>query len=73
MVQGYLGLLAARHGDREEALRISERLDGMADPYDFGREEYLQACIAAQLSDLDRAMTLLRDYPPFQEFIKPRG
>ncbi len=60
-VKGYLGLLAARRGDREEALAISDRLDGMADPYDFGREEYLQACIAAQLGDLDRAMVLLRE------------
>lgn len=96
MVQGYLGLLAARRGDREEALAISDRLDGMADPYDFGREEYVQASIAAQLGDLDRAMVLLRDayargrpfeiflhrdmdleplrdYPPFQEFLAPKG
>jgi DNA-binding SARP family transcriptional activator/tetratricopeptide (TPR) repeat protein len=95
-IQGYLGLLAARRGDREEALRISGQLQGMADPYDFGRDIYLQACIAAQLGDLDRAMVLLReayargrpfgillhrdldleplrDYPPFQEFIKPKG
>ena len=95
-VQRYLGLLAARRGDREEALRISDQLAGMADPYEFGREEYVQASIAAQLGDLDRAMVLLReayargrmfgiylhrdmdleplrDYPPFQEFIKPKG
>jgi serine/threonine protein kinase/DNA-binding SARP family transcriptional activator/tetratricopeptide (TPR) repeat protein len=95
-VQGYLGFLAARSGDQDEAMRISNQLAGMANPYDFGRDIYLQACIAAQLGDLDRAMVLLReayargrsfgitlhrdmdleplrDYPPFQEFIEPKG
>jgi tetratricopeptide (TPR) repeat protein len=61
LVHGYLGLLAARRGDREEALRISDRLEGLADPYDHGRDRYVQATIAAQLGDLDRAMVLLRD------------
>jgi len=60
-VQGTLGVLAARRGDREEALGISARLLGMAGPYDFGRDLYWQACIAAQLGELDRAMALLRD------------
>jgi tetratricopeptide (TPR) repeat protein len=59
--RGHLGVLAARQGDREEALRISDQLEGMTDPYDFGHDLYWQACIAAQLGDLDRAMTLLRD------------
>jgi tetratricopeptide (TPR) repeat protein len=61
LVHGYLGVLAARRGDREEALRISDRLEGLADPYDHGRDRYVQATIAAQLGDLDRAMVLLRD------------
>jgi tetratricopeptide (TPR) repeat protein len=96
VAQGYLGVLAARRGDRAEALRISDQLEGMADPYDFGHDVYLQARIAAQLGDRDQAMVLLReayargralwihlhrdmdleplrDYPPFQEFIKPKG
>jgi len=60
-VQGYLGLLAARRGEREEALRISNQLEGTAGPYEFGRDIYWQACIAAQLGDLDRAMVLLRE------------
>jgi tetratricopeptide (TPR) repeat protein len=60
-VQGYLGTLAARLDEREEALRISDRLVGMADPYDFGRDTYWQACIAAQLGELERAMVLLRE------------
>ncbi|NNG17445.1 MAG: hypothetical protein HKM89_13280, partial [Gemmatimonadales bacterium] len=95
-VQGFLGVLAARRGDRDEALRISTEIKGMADPYDFGRDFYWQACIAAQLGELDRAMVLLREayaqgrvfnvwlhrdfdleplhgYPPFEEFIEPKG
>jgi len=93
---GFLGVLAARRGDRDEALRISSQLEGMADPYDFGRDVYWQACVAAQLGELDRAMVLLREayargrvftpylhrdldleplhgYPPFEDFLKPRG
>jgi len=95
-VQGYLGVLAARRGDRDQALRISAQLRGLADPYDFGRDVYWQACIAAQLGELDRAMVLLREsyargrpfsiflhrdmdleplhgYPPFEEFLAPKG
>jgi tRNA A-37 threonylcarbamoyl transferase component Bud32/tetratricopeptide (TPR) repeat protein/TolB-like protein len=60
-IQGFLGVLAARRGDRAEALRISGQLEGMADPYDFGRDVYWQACIASQLGELDRAMVLLRE------------
>ncbi len=60
-VQGLLGVVAARRGDRAEALAISTQLLGVAGPYDFGRDLYWQACIAAQLGELDRAMVLLRD------------
>jgi serine/threonine protein kinase len=96
MLQGYLGVLAARQGDREEALRIGSQLERITGPYEFGLDIYLRATIAAQLGDLDRAMLLLReahargrpfsvflhremdleplrDYPPFQEFIEPKG
>jgi len=59
--QGFLGVLAARRGEREEALRISERLRGMNGRYDFGRDLYWQACIAAQLGELEQAMALLRE------------
>ncbi len=58
--QGILGAIAARMGDREEAMRISDRLPGLKDPYDFGRDTYLQACIAALLNEPERAMELLR-------------
>jgi hypothetical protein len=59
--QGYLGVLAARRGDRTEAMRIAAELKGMANRYDFGREQYWQACIASQLGDLKQAMVLLRE------------
>ncbi len=59
--RGYLGVLAARRGDRTEAMRIAAELKGMADRYDFGREAYWQACIASQLGDMERAMVLLRE------------
>jgi DNA-binding SARP family transcriptional activator/tRNA A-37 threonylcarbamoyl transferase component Bud32/TolB-like protein len=94
--RGYLGTLAARRGDNEEARRISESLDELADPYAHGRNTYWRACITAQLGEIERAMMLLRDaysegrrfdlwlhrdmdleplhdYPPFQEFLKPKG
>jgi DNA-binding SARP family transcriptional activator len=57
---GFLGVLAARRGDRDEAMRMSEALVGKASPYDHGREPYWQACIAAQLGERERAMALLR-------------
>ena len=43
MLQGYFGVLAARRGDREEALRIGSQLESITDPYEFGRDIYLQA------------------------------
>jgi predicted Zn-dependent protease len=60
-VQGYLGVLAARRGDRDLALRIGNQLEHITDPYEFGLDVYLQATIAAQLGDLDRAIVLLRE------------
>jgi hypothetical protein len=60
-VQGVLGVLAARRGDRATALAISEGLTGMAAPGDFGRDVYWQACIASLLGDRQRAMALLSE------------
>ena len=59
----YLGLLAARRGDREEAMRISEFLEDIAPPTppSFGVLAYNQACIAAQLGDKERAVRLLQN------------
>ncbi len=93
---GYLGVLAARRGDRDEALRIYDAMQGMANPYDHGREAYWGACIYSSLGEREQAMVLLRDayaqgrtfdlrlhvdidleqlhdYPPFQEFLAPKG
>ncbi|MFC1573256.1 protein kinase [Candidatus Eisenbacteria bacterium] len=58
---GHLGCLAARRGDRDEAVRISERLRRSKEPYLFGENTYWCACIAAQLGEPERAMELLRE------------
>jgi hypothetical protein len=59
-VRGFLGVLAARRSDREEALSIGESLAGLA-PGDFGRDSYWRACIASLLGERERAMVLLRE------------
>jgi hypothetical protein len=58
--RGMLGCLAARLGNRDEALRVSDDLAG----YDGPRRRrawrtYHRACIAALLGERDRAMSLL--------------
>jgi len=57
---GYGGSLAARRGDREEALRISEELKRIDRPYTFGAQTYWRARIAAILGMKEEAMELLR-------------
>ena len=59
--QGYLGTIAARLGNREEALRISEELKNIERPYLFGNQTYWRACIAALLGEKEQAMVFLRD------------
>jgi hypothetical protein len=84
-----LGVLAARRGDRDEALRLSTV--ALEAPDDL-----CPAMIAAELGDGERAVTLLRDaishgftgfwylhafpsfqslqeYAPFEEIIRPKG
>jgi tRNA A-37 threonylcarbamoyl transferase component Bud32/tetratricopeptide (TPR) repeat protein/TolB-like protein len=93
-----LGQLAARRGDREEALRISEGLRSVEYPLREWRATRMRASIKAVLGDREEAMTLLqqvidqivpgtywvglhrdidfeslRDYAPFQEFLRPKG
>jgi tetratricopeptide (TPR) repeat protein len=57
---GSLGLTAAKMGDREEALRISEQIKNWNKSYLFGGDLFWQAIIAASLGEKDRAITLLR-------------
>jgi tetratricopeptide (TPR) repeat protein len=92
---GALGRLAARRGEREEALRISEGLRSARYPPIQAMFAMLErAKIAALLGDREEAMTLtralgqvehafirrldidfesLRDHPPFQELMRPKG
>jgi tetratricopeptide (TPR) repeat protein len=57
---GSLGLVAARKGDREEALRIAEQIKNWNKPYLFGTDLFWQASIAASLGEKDRAISFLR-------------
>lgn len=93
--QGYLGCLAARRGEREEALRVSEEMGRLDRPFMFGSNTYWRACIASLLGERERAVEFLReaiaqgdrygmlqhsdpdldplrDYPPFQEFMRTK-
>ncbi len=93
---GYLGSVAARMGNRDEALSISESLGDHARPYHFGAIPFWRARIASVLGDREGAMDYLRaaetegyrfsteerfivdlapmqEYPPFVEWLRPRG
>jgi tetratricopeptide (TPR) repeat protein len=59
--QGRLGSLAARRGDRDEAMRISEELAVIDRRFLFGRPTYWRACIAALLGEKERAVALLKE------------
>jgi tetratricopeptide (TPR) repeat protein len=58
---GYLGSIAARRGDKEEALRISSLLENIDRPYIFGRHTYCRALIASLLGEKENAVRLLRE------------
>ncbi len=98
-VWGWLGVLAAKRGDRQKALRISNRLEESRHERAVfrARATYYRALIAAHLGDNEGALRLLRrvpeegpfdthdlhanwhvpdtlrDYPPFKEFMRPKG
>ena len=59
--QRYIGCIAARQGDREKALKASEWLKNLKQPYLRGQHTYYRACIAAILGDKDQAVTLLKE------------
>jgi tetratricopeptide (TPR) repeat protein len=95
--RGFVGMVAACRGDREEALEISEWLEALDRPYLYGTDPMWRSAIAAALGDGESAVTLwrqaaaeglqmlplgsvrwipfesLRDYPPFQELMRPKG
>ncbi len=56
----YRGLIAARQGDRDEALQISDWLKNVKQPYLLGDNTVTRASIAAILGDKDQAITLLK-------------
>ncbi len=58
---GYLGSIAARRGDKEEALRISSLLENIDRPYIFGTHTYCRAFIASLLGEKESAVRLLRE------------
>jgi hypothetical protein len=102
---GFLGVIAAREGHRDDALRFNERLEAIRRPYLFGYPTFWRAKIAALLGERERTVALLReaisqglmpgdlaqglgypmllhrdidfesmrDYPPFQELLRPKG
>jgi tetratricopeptide (TPR) repeat protein/predicted Ser/Thr protein kinase len=59
-VKGYLGVLAARLGEHDEARATLEDLRRLDRPYLFGNNTYWAACIAAQLGERERAVELIR-------------
>src|SRR6058998_2469333 len=58
---GYLGAIAARQGNREQALRVDRTLAGVKRPYIFGRHAVWRARIQALLGEREGAVALLRD------------
>jgi tetratricopeptide (TPR) repeat protein len=59
--QGSLGTLAARRGDREGAMKISNELASIDRRFLSGRHTYWRACIASLLGEKERAVALLRE------------
>ena len=60
-LHGWLGIIAARQGDREAALKVSEWLKSDTTPHMRALDSYEQARIAATLGDKDEAVSLLRE------------
>ena len=58
---GYVGAVAARQGNRVQALRVAQTLERVTRPYLFGRPIVWRARIAALLGERDGAVALLRE------------
>jgi len=92
---GFLGVVAAREGKREEALRLDRTLQAMSPRYLYGRHTMWRGRIHAVLGEREAAIALvqeafaqgypqggvmhlypslwsLRDYPPFEELVRPK-
>jgi len=59
--RGFVGALAARRGDRQEALKRTVELRRLDRPYVYGLHTYWQARIAALLGVKDQAVDLMRE------------
>jgi serine/threonine protein kinase/tetratricopeptide (TPR) repeat protein len=71
---GYSGALAARRGDKVEALRISEELKRIDRPFTFGAQTYWRARIAALLGMKEEAVELLRQsFAQGNDYIRSTG
>ena len=57
---GPLGVLAARRGDRAEAVRLAEFIESHRGRHDYGEGTVWRAAIAAQLGDLAGGTSLFR-------------
>ena len=57
---GYLGVVSVQTGDKEEALKISKKLEDDKRPYLFGNPTYWRSRIASLLGDKEGAVNLLR-------------
>ncbi|UCC41573.1 MAG: tetratricopeptide repeat protein, partial [Candidatus Aminicenantes bacterium] len=58
---GWLGVVAARRGDKEEAVRISSLLENIDRLYIFGLHTYWRARIASLLGEKENAVRILRE------------
>lgn len=59
--QYYRTRIAARLGNREEAMKISDSLKNVQQPYLFGGPTYCRASIAAILGDKEQSISLLKE------------
>ncbi len=57
---GYLGLLAARRGDRDRARAVADSLGALKRPFILGTQTYWRAVILGALGEREQAVVLLR-------------